>query len=76
LNIPVWTAARILRLLSLNPVKLFAARNVKRKTWKKRCPSLLSRERIGSSEPAVPPVAEAVHPETVPVAIDRMANNR
>ena len=71
MNITVWTADRILRPLSLNPPKPFAALSVKKKTSRKKCPPLLSRERIVSSEPAVLPVAEAVRPETVPLAIER-----
>lgn len=71
MSIPVWTAVKILRLSSLDLMRLFAARSVKRKTWKERCPNLPSRELIVSSEQAVLPVAGRVRPEIVPVAIDR-----
>jgi hypothetical protein len=57
-------------------MKLFAVPSVIKKTWKRRCPSLPSREAIVSLEPAVLPVVEAVHPETVPVATKFVAGDQ
>jgi hypothetical protein len=75
LNIPVWIAVRILKLLFLNPLKPFAARSVKKKIWKKRCPSLPSREPIVSSEPAVLPIVAVARLITVPLATKQVTGD-
>src|SRR4030042_6938437 len=71
LNIPVWTVVRIFRPLSLNPPSPFSVLNVKQTTARKKCPPLLSKDRIVSSEQAVLPVVELVLLITVPLVINR-----
>jgi hypothetical protein len=69
MNIPAWTVERILRPLSLDPPKPFVALNVKKRISRKKCLLLPSRERSGSSGPAVLQVAAVVPPIIVPLAI-------